>query len=46
MAAIKDELVMSLERSELTTVELVYTLAEGLNLDEVETAAVILNSKF
>ena len=41
-----DELVMSLERSELTTVELVYTLAEGLNLDEVETAAVILGAKF
>ena len=36
----------SYRRSGITNIELVYTLAEGLNLDEVETAAVVLGTKF
>ena len=37
---------ISYKRSGITNIELVYTLAEGLNLDEVETATVILGTKF
>ncbi len=36
----------SFKRTALTNMELVYTLAEGLNLDEVETASVLLETKF
>ena len=36
----------SFKRTGLTNMELVYTLAESLNLDEVETASVLLETKF
>ena len=35
-----------LERSEITTVEIVFALAEALNLDEVELGYVLLTSNF
>jgi len=37
---------LSYSRSGITNKELVFTLSEGLNLDEVETASVILGTKF
>ena len=36
----------SYERGGISTLEVVFALAQGLNLDEVETAFVVLNSKF
>ncbi len=36
----------SLRRGGLTSVELVYSLAQGLNLDDVETAYVVLNAQY
>jgi hypothetical protein len=41
-----DEFVSSYKRGGLTTLEIIFALAQGLNLDEVETAYVVLNSKF
>jgi len=41
-----DEFSSSYKRGGLTTLEVVFALAQGLNLDEVETAYVVLNSKF
>lgn len=41
-----DEFINQLKRSEITTLEIVYVLAQGLNLDEVETAYVLLTSQF
>ena len=35
-----------LERSEITTVEIVFALADALNLDEVELGYVLLTSNF
>ncbi len=46
MASISSKASAGYKRSGITNMELVYTLAEGLNLDEVETAAVILGTKF
>tara|TARA_R100000664_G_C2754876_1_gene142528 strand:- start:908 stop:2737 length:1830 start_codon:yes stop_codon:yes gene_type:complete len=40
------EVGQSYKRSGLSNVELVYTLAEGLNLDEIEIATVVLGTKF
>ena len=41
-----EEFVRSYERGGLTTLEIIFALAQGLNLDEVETAYVVLNSNF
>jgi hypothetical protein len=46
MEEVGDKLHAFLKRSNLTTLELIYTLAQGLNLDEVETAYVVLNSSY
>ena len=45
-AEVGEEFSSSYKRGGLTTLEIVFALAQGLNLDEVETAYVILNSKF
>jgi hypothetical protein len=41
-----DEFVASYKRGGLTTLEVIFALAQGLNLDDVETAFVVLDSKF
>ena len=41
-----DEFTAQLERSEITTVEIVFALADALNLDEVELGYVLLTSNF
>jgi len=46
MAEVGDEFIASYERGGITTLELIFALAQGLNLDEVELAYVILNSNF
>ncbi len=46
METVSDKEHASLRRSNLTTLELVYALAQGLNLDEVETAYVVLNNSY
>ena len=43
---VADEFNAQLRRSEITTVELIYSLAEALNLDDVELGYVLLTSKF
>ena len=40
------EFGMSYKRGGITTLEVIFALAQGLNLDEVETAYVMLNSNF
>ena len=40
------EFAYSYQRGGVTTLEVVFALAQGLNLDEVETAYVMLNSNF
>ena len=40
------EFGMSYQRGGITTLEIVFALAQGLNLDDVETAYVMLNSNF
>ena len=46
IAEVGDEFISSYKRGGITTLEVVFALAQGLNLDEVETAYVILNSNF
>ena len=46
VAEVGDEFIASYKRGGITTLEVVFALAQGLNLDEVETAYVILNSNF
>jgi len=46
VAEVGEEFTSSYKRGGLTTLEIVFALAQGLNLDEVELAYVILNSKF
>ena len=41
-----DEFSAQLRRSEITTVEIVYALAEALNLDDIELGYVLLTSRF
>ena len=43
---VADEFNSQLRRSEITTVEIVYALAEALNLDDIELGFVLLGSKF
>ena len=44
MDQVAEEFRSQLKRSEITTKEIVFLLAQGLNLDEIETAYVMLNS--
>ena len=46
IAEVGEEFISSYKRGGLTSLEVVFALAQGLNLDEVETAYVILNSNF
>ena len=46
IAEVADEFNVSYKRGGITTLEVVFALAQGLNLDDVETAYVILNSNF
>ena len=41
-----EEFSMSYKRGGITALEVVFALAQGLNLDDVETAYVMLNSTF
>ena len=43
---VAEEFKYSYERGGITTLEIIFALAQGLNLDDVETAYVILNSNF
>ena len=43
---VADEFTYSYERGGITTLEIIFALAQGLNLDEVELAYVMLNSNF
>ena len=43
---ITDEFSVSYKRGGITTLEVVFALAQGLNLDDTETAYVVLNSVF
>ena len=43
---IPDEFRLSYERSGITTLEIIFSMAEALNMDDAELANVILNSKF
>ena len=46
IAEVGEEFIASYERGGITTLEIIFALAQGLNLDEVELAYVILNSNF
>ena len=43
---VAEEFAVSYKRGGITTLEVIFALAQGLNLDEVETAYVMLNSNF
>ena len=43
---ITDEFRLSYERSGITTLEIIFSMAEALNMDDAELANAILNSKF
>ena len=46
VAEVAEEFLSQLERSEITTVEIVYALAEALNLDDIEVGYVLMNSNY
>ena len=46
VAEVAEEFGVSYKRGGITTLEVIFALAQGLNLDDVETAYVILNSNF
>ena len=46
IAEVQDRFYLSLERGEITMTEIIFALAQGLNLDDVELAYVMMNSKF
>lgn len=46
IAEVGEEFTASYKRGGITTLEVIFALAQGLNLDEVELAYVILNSNF
>jgi len=46
VAEVAEEFGISYKRGGITTLEIIFALAQGLNLDEVETAYVMLNSNF
>ncbi len=43
---VSEEFAVSYKRGGITTLEIIFALAQGLNLDEVELAYVMLNSNF
>ena len=43
---VAEEFAVSYKRGGITTLEVIFALAQGLNLDDVETAYVMLNSTF
>ena len=43
---VAEEFAYSYKRGGITTLEVIFALAQGLNLDEVETAYVMLHSNF
>ena len=46
IAEVDDEVVMQLERSEITTAEIIYVLGAALNLDDTEMSYVLEAAKF
>ena len=46
MAEVGDEFNASYRRGGITALEVIFSLAQGLNLDDVELAYVVLNSTF
>ena len=46
IAEVGEEFASSYRRGGITTLEVIFALAQGLNLDDVETAYVVLNSNF
>jgi hypothetical protein len=46
IAEVGEEFVASYKRGGITAVELVFALSEALNLDEVETAYILLNNRY
>ena len=46
ISEVVDEFTAQLERSEITTVEIIYALAEALNLDDIELGYVLETSRF
>ena len=46
MSEVGNDFAESYKRGGITTLEIIFALAQGLNLDEVETAYVMLNSVF
>ena len=46
IAEVAEEFNVSYKRGGITALEVVFALAQGLNLDDVETAYVVLNSNF
>lgn len=46
IAEVDDEVVMQLERSEITTAEIIYVLGSALNLDDTEMSYVLEAAKF
>lgn len=46
ISEVGDEFISSYKRGGITVLEIVFALAQGLNLDEIETAYVLLNSNF
>ena len=46
VAEVAAEFNVSYKRGGITTLEVIFALAQGLNLDDVETAYVVLNSNF
>lgn len=46
MDEVGDEFKAQLKRSSITTAEVVFMLSQGLNLDDVETAIVMLNANY
>lgn len=46
MDEVGEEFEVSYKRGGITTLEVIFALAQGLNLDDVELAYVVLNSKF
>ena len=46
ISQVGDRFASSYKRGGITAIEVVFALAQGLNLDDVETAYVVLNSTF
>ena len=46
LSEVGDEFVASYKRGGITALEIIFAMAQGLNLDDVELAYVILNGKF